>query len=239
MFKRHKSIMLLIFILLVVTSCTGVSTNIPDSTPVANTKLILTPTPTPTLIPIPPYTPTPVPTPTPTATPSCILGFIHCTTPTPVPCKSKYAYATPVNEGLSWVVIDQLQDQNRSTTAAQVTFTSKTATTVTVTDQAGVTETAKASALVIEESVQVQINISVSLSVSTTIGNNYTFTLPPGKTVYANYGVRVQVVNGHLYDQAGCEGNKSDWGADLSYLPLAVGWCVWTDTDPPCPSIHL
>jgi len=50
-------------------------------------------------------------------------------------CVPNYVYDNLVNEGQSWIVVSQQQDQNNSTSPAQVTFTSTTSKTVTVTDE--------------------------------------------------------------------------------------------------------
>lgn len=159
------------------------------------------------------------------------------TLPQPSSCSPNYVYDTLNDKGQSWKVVDHEVNQNNASTPVQVTFTSETATTVTVTDELGVTLSAKGSVGVIEAGVEAHINHSVSISVAVTVGNGDTFTIPPGETAYANYGVKVQVTSGHFYDKAKCEGNKSDWGTDITYVPIAAGWCVWTSDQSPCPSI--
>jgi hypothetical protein len=170
-------------------------------------------------------------------------------TPTPErPCKPAFAYDTLIDGGKSWKVIPpQQQGQNNSTSPAQVTFTSKTSATITVTDSLSLTTTTTGSLsgslgvikATITESVKTTIDTSVSSSVTASIGNDFSFTVPAGDIAYANYGVRVQITSGHLYDKAGCEGpgKKSDWGTDITYVPIGIGWCVWTSKQPPCPSV--
>ncbi len=153
-------------------------------------------------------------------------------------CTPNYVYDNLVNKGLSWKVVSQKQDQNNSTSPAQVTFTSTSSTKVTVTDELGLALSADGSLTkVITASVQAHINHSVSTSVTTTIGNSTNFSIPPGETAYADYGVRIQITKGHFYDKARCEGDASDRGTDITYVPIADGWCVWTSSTPPCPSI--
>jgi len=173
----------------------------------------------------------------------------ECFTPVPITpppqCTSKYVYDNLVNEGQSWEVVSQQQDQNNATTPAQVTFTSTTSKTVTVTDKLDVIANLNANVAgdagiligVITLNVKAEIDHEVTQAVNATIGNTYTVSIPPGETAYANYGVRVQITSGHLYDKAGCEGKKPDWGTDVTYTPIATGWCVWLSDQPPCPSI--
>jgi hypothetical protein len=166
------------------------------------------------------------------------------TTPT-MQCKPEYAYASLTDEGQSWVVVSQQQDQNNSTSSAQVTFTSTTSKTVTVTDKLDVIANLNVTAAgdagilvgVITVNVKAEIDHEVTQTVNATIGNSYGFSVPPRETAYANYGVRVQITSGHLYDKSRCEGQKSDWGTDITYVPIASGWCVWLSNQPACPSL--
>jgi hypothetical protein len=160
-------------------------------------------------------------------------------------CKPEYAYDNLINEGQSWEVVSQQQDQNNSSSPAQVTFTSTTSKTVIVTDKldiitnVNVTAAGDAGILVgvITANVKAEIDHEVTQIVNATIGNSYNFSVPPGETAYANYGVKVQITGGHLYDKARCEGQKSDWRNDVTYVPIASGWCVWTSNQPACPSL--
>src|SRR5438105_2137028 len=54
-------------------------------------------------------------------------------------CTPNYVYDNLVNNGLSWKVITQKQDQNNLASPTQVTFTATSSTTVTVTDEQGLT----------------------------------------------------------------------------------------------------
>jgi len=74
-------------------------------------------------------------------------------------------------------------------------------------------------------------------SVTVAIGNSYNVTIPAGKTAYGNYGVKVQVTSGDFSDTARCEGQKSNWGTDVTYVPIASGWCVWLSNQPACSSL--
>jgi hypothetical protein len=152
-------------------------------------------------------------------------------------CSSKYAYENLADKGTSWKVITQQQDQNNSSVPAQVTFTSNTETTVKVSLDVHLSASADALLDVVYVSVKADINVSVTKSVSVTVGNSYNFTVPAGATAYGNYGVKVQITSGHLYDKATCEGKNSDLGNVVTYVPIAPGWCVWTTDETPCPSI--
>lgn len=233
MLKSIRFLAILSFIAILVVGCT-------HSSPVI--KVTPIPTPTPIV-----FTAPNIPIPTPVQDPpSCFLGFLFCNNPTPAPCKPQYVYDDLIDMGKSWIVVNQQQDQNNSTSPTPATFMSITSKTIKVTDQQGMTETSGSSLGVnsediqstITHSVQYQINISVSLSVTTTIGNSTTVTVPAGKTVYGNYGVKVQITDGRLYDQAGCEGENSYFGPDITYTPIAVGWCVWISGATPCPSVQ-
>lgn len=160
-------------------------------------------------------------------------------------CVPKYVYDNLINEGQSWVVVSQQQDQNNSPSPAQATFTSMTSKTVTVTDKLdvianlNVTVAGDAGSLIgiITLNVKAEIDHEVTQTVNAAIGNAYDFSVPPGETAYANYGVKVQITGGHLYDKAGCKGKKSDWGTDVTYVPIASGWCVWLSNQSACPSL--
>lgn len=137
-------------------------------------------------------------------------------------------------------------DQNNSSSPIQGEFTSTSAKSVTVTDKLGITQTSTNSLKVplevitdtVTNSVSTTINHSVSNSITTTIGNNTTVTIPPKKKAYGNYGVEVQITDGRLYDQNGCEGANSYFGPDITYVPFATGWCVWISGQPSCPSVQ-
>jgi hypothetical protein len=79
--------------------------------------------------------------------------------------------------------------------------------------------------------------IEVTQTVNATIRNAFDFSIPLGETAYANYGVKVQITSGHLYNKAACSGETSDYGTDVTYVPIAAGWCVWLSSQPTCPSI--
>jgi hypothetical protein len=157
-------------------------------------------------------------------------------------CTPHWTYDHLTDKGESWIVVSPLEDTNNSPSLLPVTFAATTTKTVTVTDSAGVITslTASADALIatITASVRVQINHTVSQSVKVAIGNSPVLSIPPGKTGYANYGVKVQMTSGHLYDNAKCESGKGDWGMDTTYIPIATGWCLWIDGETPCPSIE-
>ncbi len=160
----------------------------------------------------------------------------------PITCISKYTYDNLINKGQSWVVVSPQQDTNNSPSDLQVTFTATTSKTVTVTDGQRVIGSLTGSASIpliatVTASVKAEINRSVSQSITVAIGNSPDLVIPPGKTGYANYGVRVQITSGHLYDKGKCEGKKSDAGIDITYVPIAAGWCVWIDGQPPCSSL--
>jgi hypothetical protein len=147
--------------------------------------------------------------------------------------------------GTSWIVVDHLVDQNNNKIPIQVTFTSTAKKTVMVTDLLGLTVTSTASEGIsvegiqaaITQSVQLTINVSVSESLSTAISNSPTVSIPARQTAFANFGVQVQITEGRLYDQAGCEGGNSYFGADITYVPFGTGWCTWESGGTPCPSI--
>ncbi len=170
----------------------------------------------------------------------------HPATPS-VGCVPKYAYDNLINQGQSWEVVSQQQDQNNSPSPAQVTFTSTTSKTVTVTDKLDVIANLNVNVAgdagiligIITANVKAEIDHEVTRTVNATIGNSYNFSVPSGKTAYANYGVKVQITSGHLYDKAACSRGKSDWGNDVTYVPIASGWCVWTSDQPAsiCPSL--
>lgn len=243
MLKFIRAVALLLLLSISFIGCDSSSSSHANATPTAIPKPTSTPTPTP-IVYDPPSISTP--TPTPQATPSCFLWVFSCTTSTPVPCQSHYVYDDLINMGESWIVVNQQQDQNEFTYSIQATLTSTTAKTVMVTDKLAFTTSYSESVGVSEdgiestitESVKTEINHSVSRSVTVTIGNDTTVTIPVGKTVYGNYGVRVQVTDGRLYDQAGCEGTQSYFGPDITYVPIATGWCIWISGQPPCPSVQ-
>jgi hypothetical protein len=179
-------------------------------------------------------------------------SIYHCTpmcnifAPTyvsPTTCIPNYAYDNLVNDGLSWVVTSRQQDTNNTVSPAQVTFTSTTSKTVTVTDKLDVIAKLGGDADIliadITLNVKAEIDYEVTQTVDATIGNAYTVSILPGETAYGNYGVRVQITSGHLYDKAKCEGSKSDSGMDITYVPIDTGWCVWTSNQSPslCPSL--
>jgi len=239
MLKLIRVLALLSFLSILVVGCAS-----SPSSQVVRSVSDPTPTPTPIVFTAPDI---PTPTPIPQATPSCFLGIFACSTPTPVPCQPHYIYDNLINIGTSWIVVNQQQDQNNTTSPIQVTFTSTTSRTITVTDKLGLTQTSTSSEEVSGEAIQdtitnsvaVAINHSVSRSVTATIGNGTVITIPAGKTAYGNYGVRVQVTDGRLYDQADCEGENSYFGPDITYVPVATGWCVWISGQPSCPSVQL
>lgn len=156
-------------------------------------------------------------------------------------CVPNYAYDHLIDKGQSWEVVNQQQDQNNASSPVQAVFTSTTSKTVTVSDKLDVIGTLNITSPtpigVITANVKAEINHEVTQVVNATIDNSTSVTIPPRETAYGNYGVRVQITSGHLYDTAKCEGNKSDWGTDITYVPIAAGWCVWTSTQPTCPSI--
>lgn len=234
--KFIRILALLSFLSIMAVGCTSSPSRVVKANP--------DPTPTPIVF-IVPYIPTP--TPVPQATPSCFLWVFGCTTPTPVPCQPHYVYDDLIAIGTSWIVVNQQQTQNNTTSPIQGTFMSTTSKTITVTDKLGMTTTSTSSTEISAEEIQhtitnsvaVEINHSVSYSVTATIGNSTDVTIPAGKTAYGNYGVRVQITDGRLYDQAGCEGENSYFGPDITYTPIATGWCVWISSQSPCPSVQV
>ncbi len=243
MLKFYSIFAIFLSLILIIAGCSTTNGPISQGTPTPAPAPTLAPTPTPTFTPVPP--PVFVRVPTPAPTPSCAFLIFFCSTPTPSPCHPSYVYDNLVNEGQSWEVVEQQQDQNKSPSSLRVTFTSKTSKTVTVSDKEDLTITVDGSAnasvgpidATITARVKLQINHDVFQSVTTTIDNSVTYTIPAGETAYANYGVKIQITSGHLYDQAGCEGKKSDRGTDVTYVPIAPGWCVWTSDEPSCSSI--
>jgi hypothetical protein len=155
-------------------------------------------------------------------------------------CVPNYIYDKLVDKGQAFSVVSPQENINGSTSPTPDTFTATTSKTVTVTDQNNVISSLTASAQIpllasITSAVRTQINHSVAQAVTTSIGNSTNLTVPPGQTGYADYGVIVQVVNGHLYDQSNCEASNSDFGMDITYVPVASGWCSWVSSQsPPC-----
>ena len=155
-------------------------------------------------------------------------------------CAPNWVYDKLVDKGQSWEVASRQEDTNNSSSPLSVTFTATTTKTVTVTDEEQFTANASISVDIIATitaGVKAQINHSVSQSVTVSVGNSPVLSIPPEKTGYANYGVSVQITSGHLYDKAQCEGNQSDAGTDITYVPIAVGRCLWVEGQTPCPSL--
>jgi len=158
-------------------------------------------------------------------------------------CVPNYAYDNLADQGQAWEVISRQENANPSTSPAQEAFIAKTSKTVTVSDELDLTASASANADIaiasITASVKAKINFKVTQTVDTTIGNADTVSVPAGETAYANYGVKVQITNGHLYDKAGCSGGKTDYGTDITYVPIDSGWCIWFSNQPAtlCPSV--
>lgn len=148
-----------------------------------------------------------------------------------------FVYDTLVNKGQAWKVVEQDQDQNGTSGLVQATFTSTKSDTITASASVSVPGHADAVIGVILASVEAHINTSVRASVTTVVDNNYNLTVPAGKTAYGIYGVRVQVTSGHLYDTKSCGGSKADYGTVISYIPIAIGWCVWLSGQQPCPTV--
>ncbi|HLZ56622.1 MAG TPA: hypothetical protein VKR06_06715 [Ktedonosporobacter sp.] len=158
-------------------------------------------------------------------------------------CKPHWTYDQLVDKGVAWKILSSPQESvNNTTSPEQANFSVTIARTVTVTDEkqftASLGASAKLAIVTITASVKQQVNHSVSQSLTVTVSNSVTLSVPPKETAYGNYGVSAQITSGHLYDTAKCEGSQSDVGTDVTYVPIAVGWCTWFSNQPdPCPSI--
>jgi hypothetical protein len=151
-----------------------------------------------------------------------------------VPCSPKFAYDHLVNLGQAWEVVNKQQDQNTTPTTADSTFTSSSATTVSASASVQITANVIALFGAVFASVRAQINASVARTVNTVVGNEFTVTIPAGKTAYGIYGVKVQVTGGHLYQSNSCGSSQPDYGTVQTYVPISPGWCVWLSGQAPC-----
>jgi hypothetical protein len=145
-----------------------------------------------------------------------------------------WSYDTLVDRQLAWQVVDEVHDQNNTPATAQVTFTSTKSSTVTVSSSKDITAFAQLAIPVILASVRTEVNSSVVNSSTAVIGNTYTVSVPPGRTVFGIYGVQVQVTDGHLYATEAYSGDpctplSQDLGNVTTTVPIGPGWCVWLD----------
>jgi hypothetical protein len=157
---------------------------------------------------------------------------------TPGPCGVHYVYDSLQNMGTSWSVQYTTSTQNNTDSAVNTTFRSTVHTTVSVTDSLGLTASGDVSLLtLITASVKTSVNASVTQSITLDVGNDAEYVVPPHSTANANYGVKVQVVGGHLYtSKDSC--NQVSWGRVITYVPVSSGWCIWLNSETPCPTIN-
>ncbi|WP_300603150.1 hypothetical protein [Trebonia sp.] len=161
------------------------------------------------------------------------------TAPYAANCPVKIVYNNLVNDGEAWRVVNQEQDQNSTQQPITTQFISTSATTVS-TNFAGSVSVNVGGSLnevfaTIYANVHAQINASVSKTASTVVGNEVTVTIPPGKTAYGIYGVKVQVTGGRLSQSDPCGGpDNNNYGEVQTYVPLSPGWCVWVSGETPC-----
>ena len=156
---------------------------------------------------------------------------------TPASCGLGYVYDSPQDMGTSWNVQFRTSAQNNTSSPTTATFTSNVDTSVTVTDNLGLTATGGVSLLsVITSSVKASVNASVTESIHLNVGVMNSILFHRKSTANANYGVRVQVVGGHLYTtKNSC--NQISWGKVITYVPVSSGWCVWLNSETPCLAI--
>lgn len=157
-------------------------------------------------------------------------------------CIPHWVYDQLANKGVAWQILYQQVYTNGGTTTTDWTVTFSQSLTVTVTDEKQATSSLDAKDIdliitTIALSVKQQVNHSVASAVQVTVTNSPRILVAPGTTAHAIYGVEVQKTSGHLYDSNKCESNW-DFGMDLTYTPIASGWCSWIgDKSGACPSI--
>ena len=145
------------------------------------------------------------------------------------PCET---YTVEQNLGLAHQAVESRAVQNNTPSTIPVTFTSSVAQTVSTTFSASATISGGVNVGIINASVSATLGVSTTNSMTTTIGVNVgPVQLPPGKTLFADWGVFGQLTAGTYWKAYACSPAGHTRPPSVAYgtafSPGAQGWKVW------------